>query len=566
MIDLNSTLFFKGKFGIHTEDKEKDLLWDLVLKIRDWMFYKWRRNGEKIPYDTPLWTGLKLGSYLSSENEIVHFKSVYHKDSNDLDFWACKVIEAWPSKNGCAPREWTTEIGFEQKSETSAIVSIVIYFSDRPGFIGPCEPIPPGSIPNIIRKFIDDTSIECTTEGYPFNMKATHLVPGDFPSFWRIVCDETREIPVIYISPRRIEDTSSIGKNLIDPQKLMNLLGPNALVFYSDDIDFSREMTQLCDPQSFACYSGGIRVYASHPRIGDKDDSYRHRYINARNIIESGDDIYEMLRRALAQDVHFYDKMFRMEDCKALNDRVAAEKRKQEYRESLENALLDTAVKKEKSLDNQLLQIEEERFQWELEREKFDAQIKELKSDLHQSKTREDAYRDAALLSNSRKEALDSLRNIPQYPETPQEIAEYFTVHFGDRIVFTERGKASLRDCTTEPSVLWDALYQISTVLYDLFEDENVVLVDQEFNRRSKLRFARGEGTMTRKDSGLMRQYHDVYQGKDLNIEAHIKTKETRESNPKFLRIYFCYDNELHKIIIGSCGKHLENYTTGKIK
>ena len=566
MFELNSTLFFKGKFGIQTEEKGKDLLWDLVLKIRDWMYYKWRRNGEIIPYDTPLWTGLKMGNNLSSENEIVHFKSIYHRDSNAREFWACKIIEAWPSKNGCAPREWITEIGFEQKTETSAVICTVIYYSDRPGFIGPCEAAPIGTIPRIICKYVDDSSIICTTEGYPFNLRATHLVPGDFPDFWTIVCDEKREIPVVYISPRRIEDASSLGVNLIDPQRLMNLLGPNALIFYSDDIDFSREMSLMCNPQSFACYSGGIRIYATHPHISDRDDSYRHRYISARSITESGDEVYDILRRALAQDVHFYDKMFRMEDCKALNDRAAAEKRKQEFREILEDELLNTAVKKEEHLDYQLYQIEEERFQWELEREEYEAKIKELKSDLHQSKTREDAYRDAALVSNSRKAALDSLRSISRYPKTPQEIAEYFSIHFCDRIVFTERGMASLHDCITEPSVLWDALYQISTVLYDLYEDDNIVLVDQEFNRLSKLRLARGEGTMTRKDASLMRQYYDVYQGKKINIETHIKTNETKETSPKFLRIYFCYDNELHKIIIGSCGRHFENYTTSKIK
>ena len=32
MIDLGFTLFFKGKFDVRAQ--EKDLLWDLILKIR----------------------------------------------------------------------------------------------------------------------------------------------------------------------------------------------------------------------------------------------------------------------------------------------------------------------------------------------------------------------------------------------------------------------------------------------------------------------------------------------------------------------------------------------------
>ena len=43
MIDLSSTLFFKGTFSVQALKDDTDLLWDLVLKIRRWMTSKWRR-------------------------------------------------------------------------------------------------------------------------------------------------------------------------------------------------------------------------------------------------------------------------------------------------------------------------------------------------------------------------------------------------------------------------------------------------------------------------------------------------------------------------------------------
>lgn len=566
MVDLNSTLFFKGKFQIKGKSPDNDLLWMLVQKIKMWMVPKWRRNKELIPNETSQWTAWKYGNQITSEHGIVHLKSLYHQRNDLMQFWACKIIESWPSQDGCAPREWTTEIGFEQNSQDSATISIVIYYSDRPGFIGPCEKAPEGSIPKIIKLFVEDQSVDCSIENYPFDLKAKHLTPGDFPDFWKIVCDADRDIPVVYISPRGVSETTSAGENLIDPQKLVNLLGPNALVYYADDVDFSREMTQLCWPDDFGCYSGALRIYAPHPRTQDPNDCYRHRYISVRNLTELGEEVYHILRRALAQDVHFYDKMFRMEDCKLLNDRVAAEKRKQEYREALEDELLGCTVEKEKSLQEQLDKIDTERFQWELDREEYETQIRELKSDLYQSKAREDAYREEATLSNKRKEALTSVRKISKYPQTAEDVGKYFVIHFADRIDFTENGKASLKDCGTRLDILWDALYQIVTLLYDLYEDDEVKLVDQAFNQKSKLQLARGEGTMTRKDSKLMRQYTDVYHGKEIDIQAHIKTNETNDTSNRFLRIYFYYDSNAHKIIIGSCGKHLDNYTTQKIK
>ena len=566
MVDLNSTLFFKGKFQVKRKSPTNDLLWLLVQKIKIWIVPKWKRNKESIPNEISQWTSWKYGSQITSENGIVHLKSLYHQRSDLLEFWACKIIESWPSQNGYAPREWTTEIGFEQNTQDCATISIVIYYSDRPGFIGPCEKNPEGSIPKIIKLFVEDQSIDCSIENYPLDLKAKHLVPGDFPDFWKIVCDEDRDVPVIYISPRGVSETSNVGENLVDPQKLANLLGPNALVYYADDVDFSREMTQLCSPNNFGCYSGAIRIYAPHPHIQDADDYYRHRYISTRNLHDLGDEVYSILRRALAQDVHFYDKMFRMEDCKYLNDRMKAEKRKQEYRETLENELLGTAIEKEKMLQEQLDRVDNERFQWELDRDLYETKIKDLESDLYQSKAREDAYRHEALVSNKRKEALEAVRKISKYPQTAEDIAKYFVDHFADRIDFTENGFSSLKDCITKPDILWDALFQMSTLLYDLYENDEVKLVDQEFNQRSKLELARGEGRMTRKDPKLMRQYKDVYHGKEIDIQAHIKTNENNEASNKFLRVYFCYDSSIHKIIVGSCGKHLDDFTTQKVK
>ena len=77
---------------------------------------------------------------------------------------------------------------------------------------------------------------------------------------------------------------------------------------------------------------------------------------------------------------------------------------------------------------------------------------------------------------------------------------------------------------------------------------------------------ARGEGKMTRKDADLMRQYTDTYNGHEINIEAHIKNG-VKESDPRFVRIYFAHDPTVSdKVIIGHCGKHLDNYTTQKVK
>lgn len=64
----------------------------------------------------------------------------------------------------------------------------------------------------------------------------------------------------------------------------------------------------------------------------------------------------------------------------------------------------------------------------------------------------------------------------------------------------------------------------------------------------------------------MMRQYSDEYNGREIDIEAHIKNGN-KESDPRFVRIHFAYDPAVSdKILIGHCGKHLDNYSTRKVK
>jgi len=63
-----------------------------------------------------------------------------------------------------------------------------------------------------------------------------------------------------------------------------------------------------------------------------------------------------------------------------------------------------------------------------------------------------------------------------------------------------------------------------------------------------------------------MKNYVDTYDGQEIDIEAHIK-HGNKDTDPRSVRIYFAYDSSIaNKILIGHCGKHLENYTSQKIK
>ena len=189
MIDLNSTTFYKVKFTISLKDTEQDLLWCIISHIKNWQTKKWNKSEKLLSDNAKDWSDLKKGGNLSStDNKTVKIVSeVCYVDglAKNNKYWACKIIEAPFSKTGFAPRRWVTEIGYEPIDEKSAYFSCVISYSDMPGFIGECEPMPSPNIPGIIKRIIKDKSIICSCGNDNVSVKPRLIAPGGWMKFWK---------------------------------------------------------------------------------------------------------------------------------------------------------------------------------------------------------------------------------------------------------------------------------------------------------------------------------------------------------------------------------------------
>lgn len=564
MQDLNATMFYKAKFNIRTVDGEPDdLLWHLVLHIRSWITYKWNLRGAPPVIETKIsaWSHFKKGSKFFDLGHMnrIYAESVYHQADENLSSvsWACKFVEKPESKDGSAPREWVTEIGYRAISSSSAEISYVVTYSDMAGFIGFCMPMPSLSVPKVIRFLLEDDALKCSIGAYPVLLGATKLNPGDYPIFEKALFDSEREMPLIYISPRRLDEGSDEAQVLVDPMRIANSVVGNAIVFYADSLDFTREMNYMGN-NNYLCSGGAIRVYRPNAKIDDELDPSRHRFLSARFIEECGEDkIIELFRRALAQDVHFYENLFRMEDCRALIERdLHREKinriraQSQDEADEAAAAFLEESDKRE-AAERTVRSLQEENSRLKAENYNLSIQV--------------DMYRDRASQVSQIETAARQVRSISEYPNSPQTIARYFETVYPERIAFTERAYRSMDDCATKCDVLWEIFYHIATSLFNLVKS-NPAQAYSDFKHMTGWEIARGEGHQTRVDSKLMRQYVDTYDGQEIDIEAHIKNG-VRESDPKFVRIYFAYDPSVSdKIIIGHCGKHIENYSTRKAR
>ena len=257
--DLNATMFYKAKFNIATVGEEQDLLWKVVRHVKECQAAKWNGDSEIIPYDCGLWTKLKYGGRIFSNDErkSVYIESEYFQpDDTEEQYWACRIAERRPQSSGVAPRQWVTEIGFEQKAEGAAILSIVTTYSDQPKFIGPCEGTPAATLPCIVRNILNDRSLECTVGMDTPIATPTPLYSGDWPRFWKRLTHKDRKLPYIYISAYHTSDSAGF---LISPELLANAVCGNALVFYPYSPEFTEEMNRFC-PENYACFRGAVAV------------------------------------------------------------------------------------------------------------------------------------------------------------------------------------------------------------------------------------------------------------------------------------------------------------------
>ena len=59
----------------------------------------------------------------------------------------------------------------------------------------------------------------------------------------------------------------------------------------------------------------------------------------------------------------------------------------------------------------------------------------------------------------------------------------------------------------------------------------------------------------------MMSLRRDVYEGREISVEPHIKfPRSLRKTGAQYQRLYYAYDAMTGKLIVGYVGYHLENY------
>ena len=192
--------------------------------------------------------------------------------------------------------------------------------------------------------------------------------------------------------------------------------------------------------------------------------------------------------------------------------------------------------------------------------EQLETQMREIRADNAALKANIEAMRQSYAQFSAMKDIVERVQSVSEMPRTNEDVLAYFQMFYADRLGFTERGKKTAVKCDINPDILWTCLYRVAMVLVDLYRD-GIQDVEKHFKERTGWELAPTEGAETRKIAEYMNLRRDIYEGREISVEPHIKfPRSARRTGAQYQRLYYAYDPQTQKVVVGYMGDHLENY------
>lgn len=568
MIDLAARVHYKVHFDIVRRYTGTSLFDEVIYVIYGWLNRKYENKIRSWN-----WQQVRKFGEFSAADHTVYAKTTSFTDDNGLLNWACKIDEFEPSKYEededylieKAPRIWTSEFGFQQTSAERATISYVVYYRDKPGFIGTTDDLPANNVPRFVKDLLFHKKLDCFIGPDKLYARDRVIHVGEGKTLTEMISREDRLVPIILVAP-----DDSQGEELVYPvsaRAIANNVMGNALVYSLDSIGALEEMMYFMENHRFAPRRSQIMVYwpLTSPLLK------KCRYITASQASALGEGtIVNILRRVFSNDINYTDsrEMFRIEDCEEL----FKQKRVNELRTKMttikaaadRNEATNAELKEDVGFMEEYAKTVEEENKYKQDAiNNLTNQRDDMKRENWKLQQRIEYLEKYQSEARGIKQSLEAIRGIDELPQSPTDVALFFKNVFQDKLDFTERGMKSLEDCTTRTDIVWQCLYAMASTLTDIYRN-GTADIEAAFRTKTGWDMARGEGTQTRKDKDLMNLRKDTYQGREILIEPHVRNG-TRESSPDFIRIYFCFDKETQKIVIGHVGSHLENFSSQNV-
>ena len=463
-------------------------------------------------------------------------------------------------------RQWRTDIGITALQDGSFRFALSTIHWLLPGYIGeePAAPVP--TAPRIVSTLVDSPTWSAFAGTERLRTKPEVLMAGAAPGLVDRIQSSRRLSPIVLAT--REFDT---GRLKLDTVRLSRLLAGTATVVEVASTAIDKELEWFL-PEPFRCWNGMVRIYQPAVRLDRAPDAKRHRFFKRDHIDALTPDAVEgMIVRGIARR----SRSLAADGVLVTIDDVIAKQRESRLAE-LRQLTDDKALREQLAIQGELLEAADE------DHKTLSGQIRELQAQLEEAEEGQaDLQDEVASLSYEKEQlrraageaegrvrqmqaqraTLTSLRSLPQSLPEIVGLVERF---WPDRIVFTDRAKASAKragvnKARSDLDEAWRCLWAMATDLHEiLFSDTGAKGdVAQRFLDRSGFEVTLTEGKQTKNDKNLMKLRKLKYMGAEVDITPHVKYGSKA---PKCLRVHFYADHEKKVVVVGHCGDHLDTY------
>lgn len=472
--------------------------------------------------------------------------STYYSDEGKC--WALRYTEC-QSQNG-RRRYWYTDIGIRKNNaQNEAIFYCKISYASSE-FDLSCDelPKPSSNTPRFIRSILSSKSGLSVYSEHPsfkllnqpakLKLKSGHglatLIESEKRSYTLVIFNgETKDF---------IQQANVLARALA---------GKAQIILLDQDPEFADEL-RYCLKKELMVYHGTFRVFFPIRRNKIPSSLHRHFRIDDENYHEQRNTLVNnLLKNYTLSETDAVKNISEVSRMISRSKLLEGFKKGENTEKDLEAFFEEyTKLEEEKS------RVEQERDYYLEEHSELETETAELRSKL-----------EASLYNNSRMQGELQIcyqSHLGKLPENLEETVKVKAELLKERIIFTEGAHKSAADYSKCSSLdhAWKILYHIGTTLYDIkFGGQPAGDIEKRFKELSGYEYAKSEGPKTKGNSRLNQSRKIEHNGREYELWPHVKYGN---EEPKLIRVYFDYDDDLKKIVVGHVGPHLDNATTRK--
>ncbi len=433
----------------------------------------------------------------------------------------------------------------------------------------PDQPSCPGVVVHLVSQYAGKTSPQ------ELALKArVSLASSEVEGFIRYqLLDRSRELPVVVVSPRDdaepLVSAEKLGMALRGMATVVELADPVATFVWKNELE-KRGLPQM------GCFRGAVRTYG--PRLTPGPEAYAHvllpHVIEAYPPTEATGRVAAEVARRVARSrmpsdfygvIERYDRARHQATVQSLLASVDAVRTVEQgkYSEAVaERDLLIEKLHRELSDSTRISDMAvDETGRLQAENEALGEQLDRARDRLRESESFTEELRVALRnIKAKRGPALtdDELGALGRIITGQATVSDYLRATIAAHPEQVVALPSALK--SAEQIAEFDSPEKVGELLWLLATEYRAALVsgkgDTEARRVFGSAYAARESEMTRQNGAARAMRTFDYEGVPITMEKHLKVG-VKESDFETARVYFHWDAEHGRIVIGHCGRHL---------